>query len=78
MVLQDDNKFSFTDDYIGHIFDTNLNNKNISKNIKTLSVDKIYNIIDTFENKNNYIINNLFIKIYLIIFFLLCILFFYI
>jgi len=88
MDIPDDNIYNHTNDYIGHIFDTSLNNSNRNDSMNTIDVQKIYDRVDTFKNKNknnynyNYIINKnymyclkryLVIIIVLIIFFLLSI-----
>jgi len=56
--MPDDNAFHSTDDYIGHIFDTSLNNSDKNNSINTIDVQKLYNKIDTFNNKNNYTYND--------------------
>jgi len=52
----DDNAYYYTNDYIGHIFDTLLNNSDINRTTPYIDVQSIYNRVDTFSNKNNDII----------------------
>ena len=73
----DDNKYHYTDDYIGHIFDTTLNNISKNDNIKKIDVQKNYNRFDTFENKNNKKYKNNYIKFYILIIIFIIILFLY-
>jgi hypothetical protein len=51
--ISDDDEYYYTDDYIGHIFDTSLNNSDINNSMPYIDVQSIYNRVDTFRNKNN-------------------------
>jgi hypothetical protein len=60
--LSDDNVYYYTDDYIGHIFDTSLNNSDTNYSKPYIDVQQLYNRIDTFRNKNK---NNIIHKNYI-------------
>ena len=76
--MSDDNIYYYTDDYIGHIFNTSLNNSDTNNSTPYIDVQSIYNRVDTFRNKNNDIIHKNYIfclKRFVFIIFLLVIIF---
>ena len=70
----DDNSFHYTYDYIGHIFDTSLNNSDTINSTPYIDVQKIYNQVDTFRNKNNDIIHKNYIYCLKRFVFIICLL----
>ena len=70
----DDNIYYYTDDYIGHIFDTSLNNSDTYKTTPYIDVQDIYNRVDTFRNKNNDIIHKNYIYCIKRFVFIICLL----
>ena len=57
MDKSDDDIFYYTYNFLGKAFDTTLNNSDTINSNPYIDVQKIYNRVDTFRNKNNDIIH---------------------
>ena len=74
MDIFNDSAYHYTDDYIGHIFDTSLNNSDTINSTPYIDVQKIYNYVDTFRNRNNDIIHKNYIYCLKRFVFIICLL----
>ena len=70
----DDNIYYYTDDFLGNILDTSLNNSDRINSTPYIDVQKIYNRVDTFRNKNNNIIHKNYIYCLKRFVFIICLL----
>jgi hypothetical protein len=70
----DDNIYYYTDDFLGNVLDTSLNNSDRIKPIFYIDMQDVYNRVDTFKNKNDDIIHKNYIYILKRYVFIICLL----